>query len=77
MMLSFAFDRLELDRVEFRADNNNLRSLAAMKSIGCIMEGVLRSNCASVNGRRDSAVLSILKEEWDISVKTRLGGKCQ
>lgn len=64
LLLQFAFEELGLDRVEFRADNNNKRSIAAMKSIGCIEEGVLRSNCASPTGRRDSIVLSILKNEW-------------
>lgn len=64
LLLSHAFETWKLDRVEFRADYNNKRSIAAMKSIGCIEEGVLRSNCASPTGRRDSIVLSILKEEW-------------
>ena len=72
MLLEFAFEKLELDRVEFRADNNNLRSIAAMKSIGCKPEGVLRSNCASPTGRRDSIVLSILKSEWHEGVKQNL-----
>lgn len=72
LMLQFAFEELELDRVEFRADNNNARSIAAMKSIGCTVEGVLRSNCTSPSGRRDSIVLSILKDEWIATVQKRL-----
>ena len=73
LMLSFAFNTLGIERVEFRADNNNKRSISAMKSLGCIVEGVLRQNCAAPNGkRRDSIVLSILKEEWFNGVKTKL-----
>lgn len=72
LMLQYAFESLGLDRVEFRADNNNKRSIAAMKSLGCVEEGVLRSNCAAPDGRRDSIVLSILKEEWESGVSTRL-----
>lgn len=73
LMLSFAFETLELERVEFRADNNNKRSIAAMKSIGCTVEGVLRQNCATPNGkRRDSIVLSILKAEWFNDIKASL-----
>lgn len=64
LLLNYAFHTLKLDRVEFRADNNNLRSIAAMKKIGCIEEGVLRSNCASPTDRRDSIILSILRNEW-------------
>jgi RimJ/RimL family protein N-acetyltransferase len=72
LMLQFAFDVLGLDRVEFRADNNNARSIAAMKKIGCVEEGILRSNCASLTGRRDSIVLSILKAEWENQIKHKL-----
>lgn len=73
LMLSYAFDTLGIHRVEFRADNNNKRSIAAMKKLGCTLEGILRSNCAAGNGaRRDSIVLSILKEEWDSTIKKAL-----
>jgi N-acetyltransferase len=62
-----------MERVEFRADNLNKRSIAAMKSIGCIEEGVLRSNSIKQDGqRRDSIILSILKGEWEDGVKQRL-----
>ena len=72
LMLSYAFDIMGLDRVEFRADNNNARSIAAMKSLGCTVEGVLRSNCQGVEGRRDSIILSILKNEWKGGIKDNL-----
>lgn len=73
LLLDFAFDKMQMERVEFRADNNNKRSIAAMKSIGCIEEGVLRSNTIKQDGnRRDSIVLSILKAEWETEVKDRL-----
>ena len=75
LMLEFAFETIGLERVEFRADNRNKRSIFAMKSIGCQEEGVLRSNCASVDGRRDSIVLSILKNEWFGTVKKNLQEK--
>lgn len=44
LLLEFAFETVNMQRVEFRADNENKRSIAAMKSIGCVEEGVLRSN---------------------------------
>lgn len=73
LLLSFAFEKMGMERVEFRADNNNKRSIAAMKSIGCKEEGVLRSNSVKQDGlRRDSIVLSILKVEWENEVKQRL-----
>ncbi len=75
LMLKFAFETLGLARVEFRADNNNQRSIAAMKSIGCTVEGILRDNCASTTGRRDSIILSILKDEWQNGIKENLQSK--
>ncbi len=77
LLLSFAFESMKLERVEFRADANNARSIAAMKGIGCTAEGILRSHMPVGDGsrRRDSIVLSILKEEWFGKVKTKLKEK--
>lgn len=74
LLLQFAFETLGMERVEFRADNNNERSIAAMKSIGCKVEGVLRSHMPTANSdvRRNSIVLSILKDEWFDEVKENL-----
>ena len=66
---------MKVKRVEFRADANNKKSIAAMKSIGCTEEGILRSNCASPTGRRNSIVLSILQSEWISGVKSALKQK--
>tara|TARA_R110002096_G_scaffold183757_3_gene361815 strand:+ start:26207 stop:26812 length:606 start_codon:yes stop_codon:yes gene_type:complete len=77
LMLEFAFEVIGVERVEFRADFNNKRSIAAMKSIGCVEEGVLRQNCASSDGRRDSIVLSILKQEWFSHVKSHIQQKIE
>ncbi len=76
LLLQFAFEKMGMERVEFRADNSNERSIAAMKSIGCKVEGVLRSHMPKTGGgRRDSIVLSILKEEWESTVKKDLEKK--
>ncbi len=77
LLLKFAFEKLNLERVEFRADARNERSIAAMKSIGCKVDGILRSNMATFEGerRRDSIVLSILRDEWFNEVKAKLHDK--
>ncbi len=76
LLLQLAFDQMGFERVEFRADNNNKRSIAAMQKIGCTVEGVLRNHLPMPNGkRRDSIVLSILKEEWDASLKQALAAQ--
>lgn len=73
LLLQFALDEMGFERIEFRADNNNKRSIAAMQKIGCTIEGVLRNHLPLPNGtRRDSIVLSILKEEWTAKLKENL-----
>ena len=78
LLLEFAFEKWKMERVEFRADNENERSIAAMKSIGCKVDGILRSNMPKrEGGRRDSIVLSILRHEWETEVKEMLGKKIE
>ncbi|HRG53675.1 MAG TPA: GNAT family protein [Bacteroidia bacterium] len=77
LLLSFAFEQMNMERVEFRAHSKNERSIAAMKSIGCVEEGILRkmTPMQGGRGRRDTIVLSILKEEWESGVKENLRKK--
>ena len=76
LLLEFAFEKWKMERIEFRADVNNARSIAAMKSIGCKEEGILRSNCIiNETERRDTIVLSILKKEWFETIKENLNNK--
>ena len=76
LLLQFAFEQMNMHRVEFRADNENEKSKAAMKSIGCTEEGVLRSHALLNNGkRRSSIILSILSDEWKSTVKENLMNK--
>jgi RimJ/RimL family protein N-acetyltransferase len=74
LLLQFAFEELDMERVEFRADNKNLRSIAAMKSIGCKEEAVLRNHMPTFGSglRRDTIILSILRSEWFDDVKANL-----
>ena len=76
LMLAFAFESWGMERVEFRADVRNARSIEAMKAIGCVEEGILRSTGDSASGgRRDSIVLSILKGDWQNGGKAMLHAK--
>ncbi|QQL49479.1 GNAT family N-acetyltransferase [Mucilaginibacter ginkgonis] len=73
LLLQFAFETLGAERLELRADSKNDRSIAAMKSIGCTVEGILRSHMLKPDGsRRNSIVLSILKDEWISRIKALL-----
>lgn len=76
LLLKFAFEDIGMKRVEFRANAQNERSINAMKSIGCTVEGILRNNVMEHNGnRRSSIILSILEDEWFTSVKENLQSK--
>jgi N-acetyltransferase len=76
LMLNYAFEKWGMERVEFRADHRNERSIQAMKDIGCSVEGILRKNMPLPDGgRRSSIVLSIVKDEWNGFVKSNLQKK--
>lgn len=80
LLFRLAFEDIGVERLELRADNDNARSIAAMKSIGCKVDGILRSNMPKPPGqpgRRDSIVLSVLKNEWINEVKPLLMQKLE
>lgn len=65
MLLSYAFELLELNRVELKTSNLNLRSQKAMEQIGAVKEGILRSHMINEDGTlRDTVYYSFIKEEW-------------
>ena len=64
MMLRRAFD-CGFRRVEFRVDERNKRSQAAMAKLGAAREGVMRADRITWTGHvRDTVLFSILKDEW-------------
>ncbi|MBI5373398.1 MAG: GNAT family N-acetyltransferase [Sphingobacteriales bacterium] len=76
LLLTYVFETWGLERCEFRADANNAPSVAAMKAIGCVEEGILRNHMPTAQGgRRDSIILSILKRDWEAGVKEQLQNK--
>ncbi|MCY7311589.1 MAG: GNAT family N-acetyltransferase [Chitinophagaceae bacterium] len=76
LLATYVFEEWGMERLEFRADANNAQSVAAMKAIGCVEEGILRNHMPTEQGgRRDSIILSILKTEWFGGVKELLQQK--
>jgi len=52
-------------RIEFRVDTRNTRSMAAVTKLGARLDGVLRRSRITWTGyARDTAVYSLLPEEW-------------
>ena len=51
--------------MRFLTDARNARSRAAIERLGCRLDGVLRADRPAADGTvRDSAVFSMLAEEW-------------
>jgi len=65
LLLSNAFERLAMNRVEFLTHAKNAQSRAALTKLGAVQEGVLRHHRVLPDGSlRDSVVFSILAAEW-------------
>lgn len=65
LMLSESFEFRNLERVYFKTDILNLRSIEALNRLGAIEEGVLRHERKRKDGSwRDSVYFSILSSEW-------------
>ena len=72
LLLDYAFETMNLNRVEFKTDALNAQSRAALLRIGAVEEGTLRHHMVMPDGRlRDSVYFSVLKPEWP-QVKSRL-----
>ncbi|UQN05517.1 GNAT family N-acetyltransferase [Deinococcus sp. QL22] len=65
LLLTRAFEVLGANRVHFKVDARNARSLAAMRKMGAVEEGTLRQYQVRPDGfARDSVIFSILQDEW-------------
>jgi len=78
-LMTHAFDVWGMERVAFRADARNARSVAAITKLGAIPEGRLRSHRVTPDGARsDSVYFSILADEWPAArarLEARLAGE--
>lgn len=77
LLFQFAFEQMGTERIGLASYAENLRSIAAMESVGCKKEGVFRGIFPSQDGkgRTDAVLLSILRLEWENQVKNELKNK--
>jgi RimJ/RimL family protein N-acetyltransferase len=53
-------------KVGFRVDTRNARSMAAVRKLGAVQEGIMRKDRVTwTDYVRDTAVFGLLKEEWE------------
>jgi RimJ/RimL family protein N-acetyltransferase len=75
LMLKYAFEIKNFERVEFKTDVLNIPARKAFQRIGATDEGILRSHTLMTHGRRrDTIYYSILKTEWN-EIRMRNGWK--
>ena len=67
LMLGYAFESLQCNRVEFKTDYLNERSRKAILRLGAQQEGIFRKHVVTASGRvRDTIYFSIVREEWPL-----------
>ena len=63
-LLQWAFNTLDLNRVQSEADTRNAASGRVLEKLGFSHEGTLRENCIVAGEVSDSWVYGLLRREW-------------
>ena len=72
LLVNYVLETLDFERVEFKTDVLNMPARGALRRIGAVEEGILRSHTLMTHSRRrDTIYYSILKSEWDL-VKSKI-----
>lgn len=72
LLLSQAFETLDINRVEFHVDSRNTRSISALLCLGASLECVMKKHkIVQEDFVRDTVLFSILKDNWP-AIKSKL-----
>lgn len=63
-LLEWAFDAMDLNRVQAETDTRNLASARVLEKLGFAREGTLREDCIVDGEISDSWVFGLLRREW-------------
>ncbi len=63
-VLGWAFERLDLNRVQSEADTRNVASARVLEKLGFVHEGTLREDCIVDGDVSDSWVYGLLRRDW-------------
>jgi len=74
LTIKHAFEIMKYRRVEWKCNNDNLKSRQAAQKLGFTFEGVFRQHMIIKKKNRDTAWFSIIDSEWK-SVKENLDEK--
>lgn len=63
-LLGWAYDALDLNRVQAEADTRNAASARVLEKLGFVREGTLREDCVVDGVVSDSWVYGLLRRDW-------------
>ena len=63
-VLQWAFDTLDLNRVQAETDTRNTASARVLEKLGFVREGTLREDCVVNGDVSDSWVYGLLRRDW-------------
>jgi [ribosomal protein S5]-alanine N-acetyltransferase len=63
-VLQWAFDTLDLNRVQAETDTRNVASARVLEKLGFVREGTLREDCVVDGEVSDSWVYGLIRREW-------------
>jgi RimJ/RimL family protein N-acetyltransferase len=69
-MLGWAYDTLDLNRVQAETDTRNVGSARVLEKLGFAREGTLREDCIVNGDVSDSWVYGLLRREWRSSAES-------
>ena len=64
VLINYAFDELQMNRIEIRCATENVRSRAIPEKLGFQLEGVLRQALLRHTRLYDDAIYGLLKDDW-------------
>jgi RimJ/RimL family protein N-acetyltransferase len=65
MLMTYGFEALGLNRIEYKTDIRNTRSQAAIAKLGAVREGVFRAHMVRPDGSlRDSVYFAVTRDDW-------------
>ena len=65
LMMRYAFNSLQCNRIEWKTDSMNERARNAILRLGATFEGTFRQHMVTASGRlRDTVYYSVVRNEW-------------
>jgi len=64
-LLAWAFDTLDLNRIQAETDTRNIASSRVLEKLGFVREGTLREDCIVDGDVSDTWVYGLLRRQWN------------